>query len=133
MIPLRMCLALVLFAMTLIAIPAMAKKKPGPHPADTQKALTFLLAMSEQAIPLTSSCYGSFGVDRPPKVKDLLAMEFASLSRGQNHVLGKCSGEPNLRCTVSIAHSSGEDVSSADITFDIKDGRPDGLECVLTP
>ena len=129
----RAYLVLASVAVLLLAVPAVAKKKPGPHPADTQKALNFLLAIANQPIPATSSCYGSFGGDEPPKVKDLLAMELASFSRGQNSVSGKCSGEPNLRCGISISHSSGEDVSSAEITFGVKEGRPDALQCVLTP
>jgi hypothetical protein len=125
-------LALAILATGLSAMPATAKKKPGPNPADTQRAITLLLAMAEEPIPSSSSCYGRYGGDGPPKVKDMLGMELASLSRGQNKVAGHCTAQ---RCAISIAHHFGEDVSSADVSFDVEGGRgqPNSLTCVLTP
>jgi hypothetical protein len=108
-------------------------RKPTQKPESTQKALTFLLASSEEEIPAGSSCHGLFGQDGPPRVRDLMAMELSSLFRGNNSIAGKCDQDKS--CSVKISHELGEAVSSAEISFKVKDGRVrlDSLSCILTP
>ena len=103
--------------------------------ASSQRAMSALLAASDDVIPETSSCHGLFGGGSPGRVRDLVAMEFATLSRGRNVVIGHCDADEDGRCSVSITHDFGEEVSSADIRFKTLDGRaiPESLDCVLTP
>jgi hypothetical protein len=112
-----------------------ASKKAMPNPDDTQKALTYLLTISDELIPPASSCHGSFGQKGQVRVKDLLAMELSSLWGGKNLIVGKCKGRGETSCSVTISHDLGEAVSSAQITFNLKDGRArvDSLACVLSP
>lgn len=102
---------------------------------DTQRALRYLLAASEITIPRSSSCQGSFGYPPPPHIKDLVSMELASMSGGENGVRGKCTAKSGTQCSVSFSHSSGEDVSSAEIDFQVRNERlvPGSLYCVLSP
>ncbi len=108
-------------------------KKPKPNSEDTQKVLTVLLASSEEEIPEASTCNGRFGQTGRARMKDLLAMELASLSGGSNSVAGTCASETS--CALRISHAFGEAVSSANIRFKVKTGRVDmeSLSCVLTP
>jgi hypothetical protein len=69
----------------LFAQPASAK-----HRAGSQRAMPALLAASDEVIPASSSCNGLFGGESPARVKDLLAMELTTLSRGRNVVTGHC-------------------------------------------
>lgn len=106
--------------------------------AGSQRAMTALLAASDEVIPASSSCHGLFGGESPARVKDLLAMELATLSRGRNVVTGHCDpadAGDGAQCAISITHDFGEDVSSADIRFRTQAGRADAqsLACVLTP
>jgi len=126
-----------IFLMGLAAIGgyALAKKSIDDSQQRAQRALALLLMSSAELIPAESSCQGIYGGEVPPKLKDLLAMELASLSRGKNSVTGTCGRGDPMRCTVAISHSFGEAVSSADIKFSVKAGRldMDSLECILTP
>jgi hypothetical protein len=65
----------------------------------------------------------------------ILSRELSSFGRGKNGIEGKCSGAGNHTCDLKIYHSYGEDVSSLDIHFEIKDGGvvPGSLRCALTP
>jgi len=58
-------------------------KKAMPNPDDTQKALTYLLTISDELIPPASSWKGSYGQAGQARVKDLLAMELSSLWGGR--------------------------------------------------
>src|SRR5579863_2716950 len=88
-------------------------KKAMPNPDDTQKALTYLLTVSDELIPLASSCKGSYGQAGQARVKDLLAMELSSLWGGKNSIVGKCKEHGETACSVTISHDLGEAVSSA--------------------
>ena len=110
-------------------------KKAMPNPDDTQKALTYLLTISDELIPPASSCKGSYGQAGQARVKDLLAMELSSLWGGKNSIVGKCREHGETLCSVTMSHDFGEAVSSAQISFNLKDGRArvDSLACVLSP
>lgn len=60
-------------------------------------------------------------------------MELSCLVDGKNLVVGTCKTETS--CSITISHELGEAVSSADISFKVKDGRAlvDSLSCVLSP
>jgi hypothetical protein len=62
-------------------------------------------------------------------------MQLAYLYRGKNVIKGRCRGAGNARCSLTISHAFGEDVSSALISFDVKNGKAqvETLSCVLTP
>jgi len=101
-------------------------------PVATSKALRALLAASNTKIPQSSYCQGNYGQPGNATVKDLLAMELAYLYAGNNSIRGDCKSN---HCTVTIAHASGEDVSSAVITFEMAQGKAkiQTLQCVITP
>ena len=110
-----------------------AARKPKQNPESTRRALSFLLAISDGMIPFASSCSGSYGQDGQARVKDLLAMELSSLVGGKNSLVGSCHG--GTSCSINISHQLGEAVSSADISFKVKDRRAllDSLSCILSP
>ena len=135
----KISLALLAVAMwcALFVQPASAKPTKIDR-AGSQRAMTALLAASDEVIPASSSCHGLFGGESPARVKDLLAMELATLSRGRNVMTGHCDpaeAGDGAQCAISITHDFGEDVSSADIRFRTQAGRADAqsLACVLTP
>jgi hypothetical protein len=101
-------------------------------PVTTSQALALLLSASNASIPESSSCYGSYGQTGKATVKDLLAVQLAYLYSGKNIVQGSCTPK---RCSISITHASGEDVSSATIKFGRTHGKADisSLQCVITP
>jgi hypothetical protein len=122
--------------LTIAALSALgqtAVQKTKPNADETRRALGFLLAVSEQVIPSASSCNGSFGQAGHPRVKDLLAMELSSLAGGKNSIVGTCQAAKS--CSVTISHELGEAVSSAEISFKLKDGRVqlESLSCLLSP
>ncbi len=114
---------------------ALAKKSADDSQQRSQQAIAFLLSSSAEQIPVNSSCHGIYGGEVPPKIKDLLAMELATLSRGKNSVLGTCNQSNRMQCTVAITHAFSESVSSADIRFEVKAGHVDmsTIDCTLTP
>lgn len=114
-----------------LAWPAWAAPEAA-NPEDTSKALQALFAIANEPIPKSSTCFGVYGPGGPPKVRDFLAVQFAALGGGANTVAGKCSAS---RCEVSLRHAAGEDVSSADVRFELLWGRADlrTLQCVITP
>jgi hypothetical protein len=130
-------LAALLFTLCL-ASTATAKKSLKGNGEASGRAITALLASSEEVIPVESTCHGAFGGSGPAKVHDLLGMELATLSRGTNTMSGACHAEGSARseaCHVAITHQFGEEASSADIRFRALEGRADvsTLSCVLTP
>jgi len=101
--------------------------------AEANTALRLLLAISQQAIPKSSSCFGGYGQRGSPTVKDLLAVQFGNLSAGNNAIRTACA---NRHCSIRISHDGGsEDVSSAEIRFTVTAGRANisSLQCVMTP
>jgi len=101
-------------------------------PIETNAALSALFTITNEVIPESSSCQGNYGQQGKAKVSDLLAIQLAYLYKGKNIIQGNCT---NNQCTVSITHSSGEDVSSAIIKFKLVRGKASvgTLECVITP
>ena len=101
-------------------------------PVATQKALSALLAASNDLIPRSSSCHGDFGQPGKAKVKDLVAMRLAYLYTGSNVIEGSCTPK---ECSLSITHAAGEDVAAATITFALSGSkaRASSLQCVITP
>jgi hypothetical protein len=96
------------------------------------KALNALISASNKPIPVKSSCYGSYGQAGKPRLGDLLATQLSYLYAGTNKISGQCI---KGRCTVTIHHANGEDLSSAVIQFDMVRGklRPASLHCAMTP
>jgi hypothetical protein len=103
-----------------------------PDLSDTTKALNALLAISNERIPPSSSCFARYGQRGKPTVKDILATQFAVFYRGENIIEGNCK---DSKCKVLITHSAGEDVSSATIEFRLKHQHADvrSLKCLMTP
>lgn len=101
-------------------------------PDGTGKVLRALLTISNEAIPGTSSCQGNYGQQGKAMVKDLIAVQLAYLYSGENTIQGNCI---STLCTLSIAHASGEDVSSAIIKFKLVRDKASvsTLQCVITP
>ncbi len=134
-IPLVRAAALV--ALALLAQGADARKGLKAESDASQRAVSLLLAIADEPIPTGSSCQGRFGNDGPPRVRDLVAMELATFSRGKNTLVGRCTGAAGQAqaCHVAITHEFGEEASSADIRFQAQDGRAvaSSLTCVLTP
>jgi hypothetical protein len=128
----------VLLVISFLASGVEAKKSLKANTDASQKAVSALLAVSDEPIPAGSTCHGVFGGEGPPRVRDLLAMELATFSRGKNTLVGACkvgaTGRPQA-CQVTITHEFGEEASSAQIRFDAIDGHavPASLDCRLTP
>ena len=101
-------------------------------PAQANIVLRALMSVSNTVIPSTSSCSGNYGQRGRATVKDVLSMQFAHLYRGDNKVLASCVGK---YCNLQIRHADGESVFSADISFELSNGkaRISTLQCVLTP
>jgi len=127
----RIILALVVIILVTVT---QAATKPPDVETETEKLLNLLLAASTMTIPPQSSCQGDYGQQGKPKVKDLLAMELAGFSRGENTIVGNCKGEPKS-CSLHISHAYGEDVYSAYIRFKVRKGVVDinTLSCIMTP
>lgn len=102
------------------------------HPNDTAAALRTLLAASNQAIPKSSTCHGTYFPGRLATVKDLVAIQLAYLQSGANVISGACTEQT---CSLEIRHANGEDVSYASISFHARDGVAcaSTLACVITP
>jgi hypothetical protein len=102
------------------------------EPDNTVKALNALLAASNDRIVRSSTCFGAYGQDGAPTIRDLLAVQLAYLYRGENAIVGSCV---ESKCQISITHAFGEDVSSATITFNQKRQRAiaNSLNCIITP
>ena len=128
----------VILVLSLLASGVEAKKSLKANTDASQKAVSALLAASDEPIPSESTCHGVFGGEGPPRVRDLLAMELATFSRGKNTLVGTCkaggTGRPQA-CRVTIAHEFGEEASSAEIRFDAIDGHAvaASLDCRLLP
>ena len=62
-------------------------------------------------------------------------MQLAYLYRGKNVIKGACRGNSDTQCSLTISHAFGEDVSSAVVSFKLKDGKVqvETLSCILTP
>ncbi len=102
------------------------------EPEETRKALSALLAASNAVIPAASTCHGSYGQEGKATVKDLVAMQLAYIHSGTSVIDGRCTAQA---CTVRIRRASGEDVSSATIEFDMRQGKANvaTLRCLMTP
>ncbi|HEY9097264.1 MAG TPA: hypothetical protein VIN38_00190 [Thiobacillus sp.] len=102
------------------------------HPNDTAAALQALLAASNQTIPESSTCHGTYFPGRQATVKDLVAVQLAYLQSGDNVISGSCTKQ---KCSLEIRHANGEDVSYASIAFDVRNGAAcaSTLACVITP
>jgi hypothetical protein len=113
---------------------AARENEPAADPAATREALAALLVASNDAIPSRSSCAGSYGQAGRATVKDLLSVQFASLYRGENVVDGRCERDGG-RCTLTIRHANGDDLSSARISFTARHGKAQvaSLACIITP
>ena len=128
----------ILVVTALLASDAAAKKSLKAGTDASQMAVALLLSVSDEIIPPHSSCHGIFGGDGPPRVRDLLAMELATFSRGKNTLAGTCKADAARQvqvCQVSISHEFGEEASSAEIRFDAMEGRAvvSSLACRLAP
>lgn len=101
-------------------------------PVATREALAALMASSNSPIPENSTCHGNYGQSAKPTVKDLIAMQLAYLYAGENTIEGRCLADS---CAITIKHASGEDRSSATITFKLRHGRANAasLRCLITP
>ena len=101
-------------------------------PTQANIALRALMSVSNTVIPSTSSCSGNYGQRGRATVKDVLSMQFAYLYRGDNKVVGACVRK---HCNLQIRHAAGESVFSADISFELSNGkaRVSTLQCILTP
>ncbi len=106
-----------------------------PDPMQTKWALGLLLEASGQNIPRGSSCAGNYGQDGDAKLRDMLSTQLAYLYTGENRIIGRCDTKNNRQCMLRITHSSGEDVSSAEIKFFTRNGKLmlNSLNCVITP
>lgn len=106
--------------------------EPSADPIATRKTLAVLFASSNASIPKGSTCWGDYGQTGQPKIKDMLAMQLAYMYVGENLIEGKCA---DGLCSITIKHSSGEDVSFAQIKFCIRKGRVNTatLHCIITP
>ncbi|CAD5370203.1 conserved exported hypothetical protein [Rubrivivax sp. A210] len=109
-----------------------APAAPEPDPAATRQALRALLASAQDGIPRGSGCDGDYGQRGRARVKDLLAVQLAYLYRGDNVITGGCAGNA---CELTIRHAAGEDVASATLRFEQRQGRArvGTLRCVITP
>jgi hypothetical protein len=124
---------LVIVTVLALSIPWHLQAKDfAADPSQTTKALSLLLAEANTPIPESSSCQGNFGNTGRSTVKDLLAMSLAYLYSGKNVINGHCLSK---RCTVSITHAAGEDVSSTTISFALRRNKASisSLQCVITP
>ena len=102
-------------------------------PHSTAQAFRSLFSISNESIPKTSTCMGYYyGQRGRAKVKDLVSMILSYLYDGNNVIKGNCDIK---YCVINITHDAGEDVSSADIKFAVKNGKAQAasLECVITP
>jgi hypothetical protein len=123
-------------ALSLIALFSLSAHQAVGMPAydmdSSIKAFQSLLAISNEKIPKTSSCFGQYNSSGAPTVKDLLAIQLENLSDGENVVSAGCLLS---NCEVSITHNAGESVSSALIKFTVKKGRAqlNSLQCIMTP
>ena len=101
-------------------------------PEKTIEPLRYLLRSPSQAIPKKSTCFGQYGQRGDPRIRDLLASRLAYLHNGENAISGTCTAK---RCELEIRHSEGEDVASATISFEVRQGviYVQSLSCVLTP
>lgn len=116
-------------ALGLALLPAGANE---PDPAATGEAVQLLLSMANDIIPRQSSCFGDYGQAGRGRVRHLLATQFAYLYAGDNAIRGGCR---EGTCEVIINHARGEDVSSATVSFTLRQGKPSpaSLHCVITP
>ncbi len=102
------------------------------HPNETALAFRALLASSNQSIPKSSTCHGTYFSGRQATVKDLIAVQLAYLQSGENVISGSCTKQ---KCSLEIRHANGEDMSYASIAFDVRNGAAwaSTLACVITP
>ena len=100
---------------------------------ETTEALRALLALSNDAIPASSSCSEYYEQTGKGTVADMLAARLANMYPGGNYVIqGNCqSGQ----CAVIIDREAGEDASTTIITFDVVRGKASvsTLQCLLIP
>ena len=103
------------------------------HPAQTKQVLSILFKSSQKTIPKQSSCNGDYGQKGPATIGDLLAMQLAYMQKGTNTIVGQC--DANKLCRLNINHSAGEDVYSAEISFNTSKDKlmVETLSCVITP
>ena len=101
-------------------------------PNQTFMVLSALMSAANFIIPANSSCAGNYGQSGKAAVKDMLSVQLAYLYRGDNKIVGHCILN---QCKLSIEHSAGEDIFSADISFKVRKGKAlvSTLHCVLTP
>ena len=126
-------LALTSAALALSLWPASSvQSTDGPDPRGTAVALRLLLSASNESIPQGSTCFGAYGQSGEPRVRDLLAVELASLYKGVNVISGSCTP---VACSLAITHRAGEDVSSALINFRYRNSQLviGSMACRITP
>ncbi len=101
-------------------------------PEKTRIALHALMQVANITVPSSSSCHGKYDGSKKPTVGHVLSMQLAYLSNGDNHIAGDCI---DTHCHIRIRHAFGEDVSSADIRFEVRNGKANvsTLQCVITP
>lgn len=99
----------------------------------TKQVLSILFKSSQKTIPKQSSCNGDYGQKGPALIGDLLAMQLAYMQKGTNAIAGQC--DVNNLCKLNINHSAGEDVYSAEISFNMSKNKlmVDTLSCIITP
>ena len=121
--------------LTSAVLTTAAAKAPDPCSASCAIALQALITAGYQPVVAGSSCDGNYGQSGPATIAMVLTREFASFGRGKNVIEGACSTDGAGVCKLNIHHSYGEDVSSLDIEFKLKDGKiaPESLRCALTP
>jgi hypothetical protein len=108
-------------------------KENALRPEGTERALVYILKEGSILLNGKSGCRD----DARPKrlLRDFLAMEMATFVDGSNQITGKCSSGKTENCEIHIRHANGEEVSSADLTFQVVSGRFDrsSLRCSSTP
>ncbi len=99
-------------------------------PADTVDAMDALLAVANEPVPVSSTCYPAVEHASDQRVRDLLAAELSLMRSGANALYGECGGD---HCTLSIGHVEGAQRAGTVIAFMVADAkaRPETLECIL--
>jgi hypothetical protein len=123
-------------ALALLSLTLGNARAEGPDPGEgISAALLPLLAAAGDPVKAGSGCDGSYGHEGPAKVGDVLSRELTVFYRGKNRITGSCRGADNSICSLSMTHAFGEDVSSTELHFRVRDSKAiaDTLRCVMTP
>ena len=110
-----------------LTLPASAVPDPSNLP------VRMLLSMSGVPVQGKPGCGGILPGLRSVRLGDLLASRLQPFDSGENRVAGSCT--VGGRCTVTVSHADGEDVSGAEFRFRVRRGVaiPASLSCITTP